>query len=105
MFWLIRMLTGACAPIVETGFFDRDRRAAAGGRRASCSGAGIRRRGLLFIVRGAWRRCDEGSNHISAYGVWRKGARRPGLRRNRSGETRWHRMPTAANFAAQGELP
>jgi hypothetical protein len=37
-----------------------------------------------------------GSNHISAYGVWRDHARRTHVRVNRTGETRWHRLPAAA---------
>jgi hypothetical protein len=46
-----------------------------------------------------------GSNHISAYGVWRDRARRTFMRANRTGETRWHRLPAAsatANFSCEG---
>jgi len=43
-----------------------------------------------------WRRTTTGSNHISAYGVWRDRARRTSARVNRTGETRWHRLPAAA---------
>jgi hypothetical protein len=39
-----------------------------------------------------WRRTEMGTNHISCFGVWRRGARRKVLRKNRSGMTRWH-MP------------
>lgn len=49
------------------------------------------RRGLHMVLPSSWRRTTIGSNHISAFGVWRIGARRAALRINRTGETRWHR--------------
>jgi len=49
------------------------------------------RRGLHMVLPSSWRRTAIGSNHISAFGVWRIGARRAALRINRTGETRWHR--------------
>jgi hypothetical protein len=54
------------------------------------------RKGLKASIKSAWRRADVGTNHISAYGVWRDLARRAGRRINRAGETRWHRLPAAA---------
>ena len=53
------------------------------------------RKGLLNQAKGPWRRCTSGSNHISAHGVWRGPARRTALRINRTGETRWHRLPSS----------
>jgi len=52
------------------------------------------RKGLLGQAKGPWRRGALGTNHISAHGVWRKAARRAALRINRTGETRWHRLPS-----------
>lgn len=54
------------------------------------------RKGLKARSNTAWRRTTTGSNHISAYGVWRDHARRAVARINRTGETRWHRLPAAA---------
>jgi hypothetical protein len=59
------------------------------------------RKGLKACANSAWRRTTTGTNHISAYGVWRDRARRAARRVNRTGETHWHRLPvvaTAANF-------
>jgi hypothetical protein len=53
-------------------------------------------KGLKACIKSAWRRQGTGSNHISAYGVWRDHARRAMTRVNRIGETRWHRLPVAA---------
>ena len=57
------------------------------------------RRGHLMILPSQWRRCEPGTNHISCFGVWRKGARRLAKRANRAGETRWQRprRPHAAH--------
>lgn len=51
------------------------------------------------MSKSAWRRITTGSNHISAYGVWRDHARRAAARVNRTGETRWHRLPAAGMLA------
>ena len=81
--------------------FPRDRRAAirnvtAGTTRISRHAAVIRMRlGLKVSSKAVWRRTTTGSNHISAYGVWRDHARRARARVNRTGETRWHRLPPA----------
>jgi hypothetical protein len=63
------------------------------------------RRGLKASIKTAWRRTSTGSNHISAHGVWRDHARRALARINRTGETRWHRVPAVAravHFLARG---
>jgi hypothetical protein len=52
------------------------------------------RKGLLASAKALWRRCATGSNHISAFGVWQGRARRGVARINRTGETRWHRLPS-----------
>ena len=57
------------------------------------------RKGRKACTNSAWRRTDTGSNHISAYGVWRDHARRAKARANRTGETRWYRLPAAARAA------
>ena len=57
------------------------------------------RKGLLQTAKTSWRRCTTGSNHISAFGVWRAGTRRMMKRVNRTGETRWHRLPLALQQA------
>ena len=44
-----------------------------------------------MVLPSSWRRTTIGSNHISAFGVWRIGTRRTALRINCTGETRWHR--------------
>jgi hypothetical protein len=63
------------------------------------------RRGLKASIKTAWRRTSTGSNHICAHGVWRDHARRARARVNRTGETRWHRVPAVAravHFLARG---
>ena len=57
------------------------------------------RKGLLQTAKTSWRRCTTGTNHISAFGVWRAGARRAMKRINRTGETRWHRLPAIVQQA------
>lgn len=88
-------------------WFQRDRRVAvkcpppAVARRPDQTGDKRARKGLKACIKSAWRRASTGSNHISAYGVWRDHARRAMRRINRAGETRWHRLPVAgcaANF-------
>jgi len=81
-------------------FYSRSR-AVAVVRRAEPQGAPVLpplaariRKGLLGRAKGPWRRCTLGSNHISAHGVWRELARRAAPRINRTGETRWHRLPS-----------
>ncbi len=61
------------------------------------------RKGLLQTAKASWRRCTTGSNHISAFGVWRTGTRRAMKRVNRTGETRWHRLPLAMQQAISGK--
>jgi hypothetical protein len=102
--WDNRML-----PLSPT--FQRDRRAAA--RHGTCAlPRDLRhrpvtrmRKGAKACVNAAWRRTTTGTNHISAYGVWRDNVRRAALRINRTGETRWHRLPAVAravHFLAKG---
>jgi hypothetical protein len=81
--------------------FARDRRAAvrqsAPVAPARASSFAIRaRKGVRGASRIAWRRATTGSNHISAFGVWRERSRRAMTRINRTGETRWHRLPAAS---------
>jgi hypothetical protein len=57
------------------------------------------RKGQLACAKASWRRCTTGSNHISAFGVWRDGARREAARINRRGETRWHRLSSSGQQA------
>jgi hypothetical protein len=57
------------------------------------------RKGLLQTAKVSWRRSTTGTNHISAFGVWRVGARRVMRRINRTGETRWHRLPSIVQQA------
>ena len=66
------------------------------GQRHSRAGVTRAGKGLKACIKSAWRRQDTGSNHISAFGVWRDNARRTVARINRIGETRWHRLPVAA---------
>jgi hypothetical protein len=79
--------------------FPRDRRAAvrnvtAGAARAPSHASVPRTRpGLKACSKTAWRRTATGGNNISAHGVWRGRARRAMARVNRTGETRWHRLP------------
>ena len=76
--------------------FSRDRRAAVqksasvASKRASRSSARLRK-GVRAACNTVWRRGTTGSNHISAFGVWRDRSRRAMTRINRTGETRWHR--------------
>jgi len=61
-----------------------------------CEAPPIReRKGHVALAKTPWRRCTTGTNHISAFGVWRVGSRRTLKRVNRTGETRWHRLPLA----------
>jgi hypothetical protein len=82
--------------------FPRDRRAAAGHvtrglpRGPRHMAVTRMRKGLKACAKSAWRRTTTGSNHICAYGVWRDHARRAMARINRTGETRWHRLPAQA---------
>jgi len=82
--------------------FQRDRRAAVrrpapvATRHRCHPGITRPRKGLKACIKSAWRRQGTGSNHISAYAVWRDHARRAMARVNRMGETRWHRLPVAA---------
>ncbi len=41
----------------------------------------------------SWRRCSEGTNNISAFGVWRTGTRQSAQVFSRPGLTRWHQRP------------
>jgi hypothetical protein len=84
--------------------FQRDRRIAVkrptpsrSRRRRTADGARPRR-GFKACIKSIWRRQATGSNHISAFGVWRNQARRTSARVNRMGETRWHRLPVAARI-------
>lgn len=85
--------------------FQRDRRATVKclsstvGRRAGHATVMRLRKGRKACTNSPWRRTNTGSNHISAYGVWRDHARRAKARANRTGETRWHRLPAAARAA------
>jgi hypothetical protein len=87
--------------LLRLRYFQRDRRAAAGHvtrslPRSACYVAVTRmRRGVRGGAKSVWRRTTTGSNHISAYGVWRDHVRRAHVRVNRTGETRWHRLPAA----------
>jgi len=82
----------------DVNSFSRDRRAAI---RQSAPVAASRtvcvptrwRKGVRAATKTSWRRTDTGSNQISAYGVWRGRSRRVMTRVNRTGETRWHRLP------------
>jgi hypothetical protein len=82
--------------------YQRDRRAAVrrsapvAKRRHCLAGVTRLRKGVKACIKSAWRRRETGSNHISAYAVWRNHARRAMARVNRMGETRWHRLPVAA---------
>lgn len=81
--------------------FPRDRRAAvksvtcAVSRHVGHASVTRARKGLKACSNVVWRRTTTGSNHISAYGVWRDHARRAMARVNRTGETRWRRLPAA----------
>jgi hypothetical protein len=51
------------------------------------------RKGIRAATKNPWRRATTGSNPISAFGLWRDRSRRAMTRINRTGETRWHRLP------------
>ena len=80
-------------------FYARTRRAAvrrpaiAVTRQGAAPAVKRARKGLSQTAKASWRRCTTGTNHISAFGVWRVGTRRAMKRINRTGETRWHRLP------------
>jgi len=90
--------------------FPRDRRAAVR-QSASVATAGASRstarmrKGVRAACKNLWRRHTTGSNHISAFGVWRDRSRRAMTRINRTGETRWHRLPAACVPAWRDALP
>ena len=90
--------------------FPRDRRAAVrqsasvASPRASRSFARLRK-GVRAACKSSWRRNTTGSNHISAFGVWRDRSRRAMTRVNRTGETRWHRLPAAAWPGRRNVMP
>jgi hypothetical protein len=109
MFWLIRRiellrraLRGDDAPRIKPAEPVRRGRCAAVRRRAispwrAAGNAFIRRRrGYWMLLATAWRRCAMGTNHISCFGIWRKGTRRQALRVNRHGDARWNRPARAA---------
>jgi hypothetical protein len=85
--------------IFSINAFHRTRRAAVrtfvycGPRTCSVVTSKRNRKGLPDRDKSPWRRTSTGSNHISAFGVWRDRARRSVQRINRTGETRWHRLP------------
>jgi hypothetical protein len=81
-----------------TSCFARDRRAAV--RQSAPVAVSPRahsatrmRKGIRAATKNPWRRATTGSNHISAFGVWQGRSRRAMTRINRTGETRWHRLP------------
>jgi hypothetical protein len=86
--------------------FPRARRAAVKSRSLAVErgklGPARKRRGQAGAAKKSWRRCSTGTNHISAFGVWRDRARRSGSRINRCGDTRWHQMPSASCAVRQG---
>jgi hypothetical protein len=63
------------------------------------------RKGVRAANKSPWRRDTTGSNHISAFGVWRDRNRRVMTRINRTGETRWHRLPLAGGLAGRRVMP
>ncbi|MBW8709188.1 MAG: hypothetical protein JF627_08030 [Alphaproteobacteria bacterium] len=65
-----------------------------------------RRCGIIGVAKTSLRRMSTGTNHISAFGVWQGRARRTMPRINRTGETRWHRLPTRTgnHFGMKGIL-
>jgi hypothetical protein len=105
MFWLIRKIAllrralcgddalrdgrpvstrrSRCAAVRRRAVFPR--------RRAGSSFPVRRRRGYWMLLATPWRRCVMGTNHISCFGIWRKGSRRQALRVNRQGDARWNR--------------
>jgi len=90
--------------------FPRDRRAAVresapvAGSRPSCSITRARK-GVRAAGKYPWRRITTGTNHISAFGVWRDRSRRAMTRINRTGETRWHRLPVAGGSVGRSVMP
>lgn len=90
--------------------FPRDRRAAvrqsASVTRARISLSATRaRKGVRGASKNPWRRSSTGSNHISAFGVWRDRSRRVMTRINRTGETRWHRLPSTGPVTLRNLMP
>ena len=90
--------------------FPRDRRAAvrqsAAVTQSRASRSAMRvRKGVRAATKNPWRRSTTGSNHISAYGVWRDNNRRVMTRINRTGETRWHRLASADAVPARSVMP
>jgi len=90
--------------------FPRDRRAAVRPsasvtlpRASRC--ATRARKGVLAATKNPWRRSTTGSNHISAFGVWRDRSRRVMTRVNRTGETRWHRLPSMSAVTVRSVMP
>lgn len=85
------------------GFFSysRDRRAAVrqSAPVVAAHSATRARKGIRAAIKNPWRRDTSGGNHISAYGVWRDRSRRAKARVNRTGETRWHRLPVPGGQA------
>ena len=94
----------------DVSFFPRDRRAAVR-QSASVAHAGAprstarARKGVRAATKSPWRRSTTGSNHISAFGVWQGRSRRVMTRVNRTGETRWHRLPSKGPVAARNVMP
>jgi len=86
--------------------FSRDRRAAVRQSAPVAAARGSRtatrrRKGVRAAAKTAWRRATTGSNPISAFGVWRDRSRRAMTRVNRTGETRWHRLPASRGWAGR----
>ena len=87
-----------------TYYFARDRRAAVRQSATVAASPGARcatraRKGVRAATKNPWRRATTGSNHISAFGVWQGRSRRAMTRINRTGETRWHRLPVTGGRA------
>ena len=87
-----------------TSCFARDRRAAVRqsapvAASSGAHGAARVRKGIRAATKNPWRRATAGSNHISAFGVWQGRSRRAMTRINRTGETRWHRLPVPGGVA------
>jgi hypothetical protein len=90
--------------------FPRDRRAAVRQSAPVTASPGARsasrmRKGVRAATKNSWRRITTGSNHISAFGVWRDRSRRAMTRINRTGETRWHRLPVPGAAADRCMMP
>ena len=94
----------------DVSFFSRDRRAAVR-QSASVTHAGAprsaarARKGVRAATKNPWRRSTTGSNHISAFGVWQGRSRRVMTRVNRTGETRWHRLPSPSPVTVRNVMP